>query len=574
MSRSEIVELDSTEFTKRYKVIAKLGEGGMAVVHLAVVRGVAGVRKLVVLKSMRPEFVGDQKICNMFLAEARLAATLTHPNIVQTFEVVISKQRPMLVMEYMDGQPLIRVLPLAALPLSHVLLILKDVLQGLDYAHSFTDIDGTPLNLVHRDVSPQNVFVTYDGQVKLLDFGIAKIVGTSGQTETGEIKGKVRYMAPEQMLGSAQIDRRADVFSVGVLLWEAVTRRRIWEGVADVQVIQSVLGGQLPAPSTVSPDVPPVLDAICRQALAHDVADRYPTAAAMLADIEAAVEQLGARTTNRRVGQFVTEAFADLRTSVRSVIESQLRDDKSTPVTLVVSERDDAILTQGASGAGPAALSPLHTLNVSARSRRGRPWKLGVATGLAAAGVALAAGLLVHPRSGETGPTSRSAASPEGTLGVPATAAQVAASPAAGSSDGPATSVALTLTATPEQAQLFLDDQPLGANPFHGERSRDRVVHELRVEAPGYRSQTVAVTLSAPLDLRIDLQATSFGAATHVQAGSSSSYAADSASPPSKSDASAEAVTDAAPSAPIENCTPPFYIDDVGIKRFKPGCLK
>jgi serine/threonine-protein kinase len=134
MSISDIVELDSGEFSKRYKVIAKLGEGGMATVHLALVRGIAGVRKLVVLKAVKPEFVGDRKVCEMFMSEARLAATLTHPNIVQTFEVVVSKRRPMLVMEYMDGQPLARVLNLAGLPLALALLAFKEILEGLEYA--------------------------------------------------------------------------------------------------------------------------------------------------------------------------------------------------------------------------------------------------------------------------------------------------------------------------------------------------------------------------------------------------------------------------------------------------------
>src|SRR5580658_3648639 len=344
---SDVIEFDSGEFSRRYKVIAKLGEGGMARVHLAVVRGVAGVRKLVVLKSVRPELLSDRRICEMFLAEARLAATFNHPNIVQTFEVIVAKGRPLLVMEYVEGQPFSRIGRKRALPPALPLFVLVQVLSGLDYAHKFRDIDGTELNLVHRDISPQNVLVTYDGHVKLLDFGIAKFVGSSGDAETGELKGKVRYMAPEQMLGSAKLDLRADIFSVGVMLWEAVTRRRLWKGMSDEQVIQTVLEGEgVPAPRTVDPDVPLCLDAICMRALARECDERYESAAAMEADLDAAIEELGLRTDHRQVGRFVSETFTELRTSIQSIIETPLSTEKTSPVSLIVSSEIDVVVTE------------------------------------------------------------------------------------------------------------------------------------------------------------------------------------------------------------------------------------
>src|SRR5580704_12011617 len=217
---SDVIEFDSGELSRRYKVIAKLGEGGMALVHLAVVRGLAGTRKLVVLKSVRPELLAEENIRNMFVEEARVATTLSHPNIVQTFEIAVSNGGPVLVMEYLEGQNLghIRrrmrsgIVPLApSAPLALQLFVLKGVLAGLEYAHNCKDLEGTALKLVHRDVSPQNVFVTYDGQVKILDFGIAKSAGTAGRSLSGNIKGKIRYMAPEQMVASVDLDGRADV---------------------------------------------------------------------------------------------------------------------------------------------------------------------------------------------------------------------------------------------------------------------------------------------------------------------------------------------------------------------------
>jgi serine/threonine-protein kinase len=191
---------------QKYAVVAELGQGGMSVIHLAAARGLGNVQKLVVLKSIRPELMTNDKVRQMFMDEARLATQLTHPNIVQTYEVVMISGRPVIVMEYMEGQSWSilwrRAAESGGVPLAMQLRILSETLSGLDYAHNLTDYEGTPIGLVHRDVSPQNVFVTYDGHVKILDFGIAKARANSAHTELGELKGKIRYMAPEQMEAS------------------------------------------------------------------------------------------------------------------------------------------------------------------------------------------------------------------------------------------------------------------------------------------------------------------------------------------------------------------------------------
>jgi serine/threonine-protein kinase len=557
----DVIELDSGEFSRKYKVIAKLGEGGMARAHLAVVRGVAGVRKLVVLKSVRPELVSDPKVCKMFLAEARLAVTFNHPNIVQTFEVIISKNRPLLVMEYMDGQPISRIVKQAGVPLSLPLFALGEILNGVDYAHKFTDIDGTKLNLVHRDISPQNIFVTYDGHVKLLDFGIAKIVGSTDRTETGEIKGKVRYMAPEQMLGSAEIDGRADIFSIGVILWEAVTGRRLWEGLSDIQVIQAVVqGGGVPAPSTIDPTVAPCLDAICKRALAHNSADRYESAAAMQTDIEAAIEELDLRTDSRQVGRFVSQAFAELRTSIKSVIETQLSNEKASPVSLTVSDEIDVLVTEEEAASSdlwglPSVVSASAHVTNRERKRRRRGLVVG---GFVVAG-ALASALWlgnVLGRGRESGVAAVGAVTD-----APLTSAAV--SPAA-SGDKAHASVRLSLEATPARARLFFDDEPLDGNPFHGNRPRDKEHHVLRVDAPGYRSRTIPVDLTGPVDTRIDLEpldvAVSAKTAVVVR--------------PLPGRVVAPVVTSSPALQLARSCSPPFIIDDNGIKSFKPECLK
>jgi serine/threonine protein kinase len=212
----------------KYRVVLKLSEGGTANIFLGVAHGRGGFNKLVVLKAPKEHVLLESESRRMFLNEARLAARLNHTNIVQTNEVIDQGGHPIIVMEYLEGHSLAAVLARArtAIPLAMHLRIIVETLRGLHYAHELTDLGGTPLNVVHRDVSPQNVFVTYDGQVKLIDFGIAKLMG-SVETVTGVVKGKMRYM-PREQLDGAHVDRRADVYATGVMLWEAATRERMW----------------------------------------------------------------------------------------------------------------------------------------------------------------------------------------------------------------------------------------------------------------------------------------------------------------------------------------------------------
>jgi serine/threonine protein kinase len=212
----------------KYELVTLLGEGGMSRVYLAVSRGPVGVSKLVVVKQLRPEMAFDAEFVTMFIDEARIAARLSHPNVVQTYEVVEEGGQYLLAMEYLEGRTLAEILHRAGranMPLEEHLWILTQVLAGLHYAHELADYDGQALSVVHRDVSPSNVFVTYNGEVKLVDFGIAKAAGAISATQQGTVKGKLGYSAPEQFM-SQPVDARADVFSAGVMLWEAAAFRR------------------------------------------------------------------------------------------------------------------------------------------------------------------------------------------------------------------------------------------------------------------------------------------------------------------------------------------------------------
>ena len=315
----------------RYRLVAELARGGMGIVYLALLRGPGGFNKLFVVKVLKDHLAEDPNFVSMFLEEARVAAKLSHPNVVQTVEVGSEAGRHFIAMEYLDGQSFSRAIARTrrletTIPMALRLHILVHLLEGLEYAHAMSDYDGTPLLLVHRDVSPQNLFLTYDGQVKILDFGIAKALGSSVDTSTGMLKGKVAYMAPEQAAGGP-MDRRTDVFAVGVMLWEATVGKRMWDrSVNDLRIIHALVTGDIPEPRQALPDVDPVLERVILKATALNPADRYPTAAAMQVDLEACAPQLGLGVVGPRdLGRYVSELFAEDRAQMKGVIDAQLR---------------------------------------------------------------------------------------------------------------------------------------------------------------------------------------------------------------------------------------------------------
>ncbi|MGD0530409.1 MAG: serine/threonine-protein kinase, partial [Polyangiaceae bacterium] len=264
----------------RYRLIAELARGGMGIVYLALVRGPGGFNKLFVVKVLKEHMSEDPKLVFMFLEEARLAAKLNHPNVVQTIEVGSDRGQHFIAMEYLDGQSLHRIVArgrrtAVVFPQHFQLYVLMELLEGLQYAHGVTDFDGTPMRLVHRDVSPQNVLVTYDGLVKILDFGIAKALDSSNDTRTGMLKGKVAYMAPEQASGEP-LDGRADVFAVGAMLWEAAVGDRMWSRTSnDLQILHALMNGTIPRPRDANPNIDPRLERMILKATSYRPADRH-----------------------------------------------------------------------------------------------------------------------------------------------------------------------------------------------------------------------------------------------------------------------------------------------------------
>ncbi len=265
----------------RYELIRKIAAGGMGQVLLAR-KGAEGFEKLVVIKRILPHLVEDEEFFTMFIDEAKITMRLDHPNIARINEFGVEQNVHYIEMEYVAGEDLKRLEKVATatqtpVPLGVILRVIADAAAGLHFAHTAKDSKGVALGLVHRDVSPQNVLIGFDGSVKLIDFGVAKAMGRAQHTATGILKGKFPYMSPEQADG-LELDPRSDVFSLGIVLWEQLTGKRLFKGDNDLATQRLVKAAVVPAPSTVDPSITPELDAIVLKALAKDVKDRYADA--------------------------------------------------------------------------------------------------------------------------------------------------------------------------------------------------------------------------------------------------------------------------------------------------------
>src|SRR5262245_30253632 len=421
-------ETGAVEAVGKYRIVFPLGQGGTADVFLAVAEGPSGFQKLVVVKVLRKSLASDADFRQMFLSEARLAARLHHPNVVQTNEVIEVDGAPVLVMEYLDGQPLSQLIVRGRqgdFTLAMQLRVLVDALAGLHAAHELADFDGTPLGVVHRDVSPHNLFVTLEGHAKVLDFGIAKLERSLVETEVGTVKGKLRYMAPEHLAGD-KLDRRADVYAAGVILWEAVTGERMWKTASEQEIRARVLAGDLPMPESIRTDVPAPLARICRRALSRSPADRHATAQQLADELEAAMGELGLAATHKEIGASVARLFADVRAETKRAIETKLgRASMSMPLTAVTGTAETP------TGRTPAALA------------RRRKFVIGAVFG-AVVGVALV--LAARGKGKDMAPAR--AVAPAASSPAPATPAAVA----------PAAKAPTNLTATSPDATTRPDE--------------------------------------------------------------------------------------------------------------------
>ena len=312
----------------KYTLLDRLAVGGMAEIFLARQAGMEGFEKTLVIKRILPRLTRAEGFVTMFLNEARLASQLTHPNIVQIHELGRIGDSYFIAMEYLFGRDMARIISKAAalgIPFPHVyaLKIAASVCEGLYYAHQKADAWGNPLHIVHRDVTPENVFVSFDGMVKVLDFGIAKARGQVGQTQVGEIKGKLAYMSPEQCLGQP-LDQRSDIFSVGVVLYEWLTGYRLFTGDSEVAVLKSITDGKIYGPSYFKPDIPPEVEQVVMRALEKDREKRYPSAWEMQQALERVMGQFSFRPSSIHLSNFLKQLFAGELDEERSRLARRL----------------------------------------------------------------------------------------------------------------------------------------------------------------------------------------------------------------------------------------------------------
>ena len=310
----------------KYFLVRKLAEGGMAEIFLAKQVGVEGFEKNVVIKRMLQHLSSVPDFVSMFLDEARLAARLSHPNIVTISDLGHADGCYYICMEYLAGEDFSTMLRTSArrreyVPLSISLRVVAEAARGLDFAHNFTDAQGKPMNVVHRDISPSNIFVTYNGQVKVLDFGIAKAESRVTNTTAGVVKGKYMYMAPEQAR-SGQVDRRADVFSLGVSLYEAVTNVRPFARDNDLAILNAVLQCDYKPPRQLRPDLPVELEAVVQKALMLDPALRYQSAADFAADLERFLAATTSGSGHTGISTFMQAFFGPERVASKTRIDS------------------------------------------------------------------------------------------------------------------------------------------------------------------------------------------------------------------------------------------------------------
>jgi eukaryotic-like serine/threonine-protein kinase len=275
----------------RYVVHAEIAAGGMATVHVGRLLGPVGFSRTVAIKRLHPHFAKDPEFVAMFLDEARLAARIRHPNVVPVLDVVAEGSELFLVMDYIEGESFSRLIANASRsgvvpPHRIAASIVAQMLHGLHAAHEARDERGEPLGIVHRDVSPQNVMVGTDGTARVLDFGVAKAIGRTSITREGELKGKLPYMAPEQIRRGGQVTRRTDVYAAGVVLWESLTAARLFYGDGEGEIFSAVSEGAKDPPSSVEPTIPRELDEITMRALSKDPSARYASARDMALEIE------------------------------------------------------------------------------------------------------------------------------------------------------------------------------------------------------------------------------------------------------------------------------------------------
>jgi eukaryotic-like serine/threonine-protein kinase len=413
----------------RYELMGEIASGGMATVYLARLTGMGGFQRFVAMKRLHPHLASEKEFVEMFLDEARIAARIHHPNVVPILEVGASHVGYYLVMEYIEGDTLARLLARAAstgkrLPAPIALRIAIDMLSGLHAAHELHDDQNQPVHLVHRDVSPQNVLVGQDGIARITDFGVARAASRLTATRVGQLKGKIAYMAPEQAAGAEELDRRADVFSAGIVVWEALAQKRLFKAENEAATLSRVISEPVPRLQQLAPHLSQEVSAVVMRALDRDRDGRFPTCAAFADALEAAAEANDKVASPRELAAYVNEVMGEEIAQQRDNVRAWLA--QSEPKGAAAAELPSAVLSSSSVSAATISLpgrSEVSRSNVSASTTTApparRPRPLLMVFGLLLVGLLGVGGFLLT-RSARSG-AAASAASPPPIASAPAT---------------------------------------------------------------------------------------------------------------------------------------------------------
>jgi serine/threonine-protein kinase len=479
------MELHAGATLGRYELLVPIAAGGMARVWAARLRGRAGFSKIVALKMILPEHAGDEEFQQMFLDEARIASKLRHGNACETLDLGEEEGVLFLTMEWVDGTSLWRLLRASGktvpLPARIAAKIVGDACAGLHAAHELVDDDGTRLDVVHRDVSPQNLLVSADGEVKVSDFGVAKALGKSHATAKGHVKGKIAYMAPEQ-LGAGAIDRRCDVFALGVVLYEATTGKKPFDAETDAAILQAILGGKYRKPREVDPSYPEALERIVVRALEKERSSRYASAAQMRVDLEDYLAESGAPVRSENVADLVRarcgKEIATRRDEIRAAC-------KTPPAVVELSQED---LVSEPRGTGPTKLDRSRDDEASKKSR-------GAIVLFAAVLLIASIALALWSNNREQRMTDAPDATPILAPSVPPAITSASAPPAFADAADPDV---ITFDIEPRQAAIIVDGQPLPADARALPRPSGARTRVVLVKAPGYRDELLMIAENTP----------------------------------------------------------------------------
>ncbi|MEW6429984.1 MAG: serine/threonine-protein kinase [Myxococcota bacterium] len=507
----------------KYTLVRKLAVGGMAEVFLARADGPMGFQKKVVVKRILPHFVDDPRFVEMFLGEARLAAELSHPNLVQIFDFGNVDGQYFIAMEYIDG-PNLRVLNREArryegpLPLPLVARIIGLAAEGLHSAHELRDESGSPVNLVHRDISPDNILVSRNGAVKVVDFGIAKAANQPHLTKSGMIKGKMAYMPPEQ-LAREPLDRRADIFALGIVLYELVTGGMPFDATSEVSIIQAIMGKEPLEPARKYRfDVPPALEAIISRCLEKNAADRYPTCRELQQDLERYIQSSGEPVGTADIAQAVERLFPPDTEATQSTKMPDFGGELDpTSPSRPSAERPQAA-AEAASEAAPDVAAGSTGLSHTALSRAGvRPKRTGLL--LALAGVALAGvvggALMMRDRLGgepsdgtppvAAPPLAMDAGVAESTAPTPDAGAVAIDAGSVVEAPAPDAGTAPVDVAQPRPARLELRIRPYATVYLDGKKLGDTPLKTQTVPAGKHTLRLVNETLGKDVEVELNL---------------------------------------------------------------------